>query len=156
MSSSGQAVHDRVVKHIAKTRFPFEDQTDWPPDYRTIVNVGNPQVGMRSGRHTHYPDIVVVDGQGRAREVAEVEMEIKPQIAPRLSIASRGAPEIPGTGVRHFFLYVPAEQREAALEFVRNYRISYAGLRTFEVGPDGTISIEPVDTPGHAKDHRST
>jgi len=154
--SSQQSVHDRVVRHVAQTRFPFADQTDWPPDYRTIVNVGNPQVGARLGLHTHYPDIVVVDGAGQIREVAEVEMEVKPQIAPRLSVSCQAAPEIPGAGVRHFFLYVPAEQREAALEFARNYRISYAGLRTFEVAADGTITIEPVDTPGHAKDHRST
>jgi hypothetical protein len=58
--------------------------------------------------------------------------------------------------VRHFFLYVPAEERERALEFVKNYRISYAGLRVFSVDEDGAIHIEPVDTPGHAKDHRET
>ena len=156
MSNNQQAVHDRVVKHVAATRFPFPDQIDWPADYRTVVNVGNPQVAVRFGGHQHPPDIVVVDAQDNLREIAEVEMDIRPEIAPRLSMSSRAAPVIPEAGVRHFFLYVPVAERERALEFVRNYRISYAGLRTFEIDDEGQIHIEPVDTPGHAQDHRST
>jgi hypothetical protein len=104
----------------------------------------------------HYPDILVVDGRGAAREVGEVEMEIRPEIAPRLTLASRIPPVIPETGVRHFFLYVPVEEGQRALEFLRIYRISYAGLRTFEIDAEGRIHINAVDTPGHAKDHRDT
>ncbi len=154
MSKEQQQIHDRVARFIAETRFPFPDQTDWPAGYHTIVNAGNPQAAAQFGTHRYYPDILVVNESGAAREVGEVEMTIRPEIVPRITMASRTAPPIADTGVRHFFLYVPVEERDRALQFVKDYRISYAGLRTFEIAEDGTIRIDPVDTPGHEKDHR--
>jgi hypothetical protein len=156
MADERRSVHDEVARFIGERRFPFPDQTDWPAGYRTIVNAGDRQAGAKLGNHVHYPDILVVDGRGAAREVGEVEMEIRPEIAPRLTLASRIPPVIPETGVRHFFLYVPVEEGQRALEFLRIYRISYAGLRTFEIDAEGRIHINAVDTPGHAKDHRDT
>jgi hypothetical protein len=156
MEEGQKSAHDRVARFIAEHRFPFPGQTDWPADYRTVVNAGNPQAAARFGSHLHYPDILVVDGRGAPSEVGEVEMRIRPEIAPRLTLASRMAPVIPDSGVWHFFLYVPIEEGERALEFLRTYRISYAGLRTFEIDAEGRIRINAVHTPGHAKDHRET
>jgi hypothetical protein len=156
MDQEQRSLHDRVARFVAEHRFPFPDQTDWPSDYRTIVNAGDPQAAARVGGHTHAPDILVVDGRGAAREVAEIEMEVKPEIVPRLTLASRAAPPIAESGVRHFFLFVPVEQGRQALELLRTYRISYAGLRTFEVDEYGTLHIYAFDTPGHARDHRDT
>ncbi|MEZ4521089.1 MAG: hypothetical protein R3A46_05535 [Thermomicrobiales bacterium] len=156
MTDADKAIHDRVATYIAETRFPFPDQTDWPEDYQTIVNAGNPRAAGRFRGHLHYPDILVVDGNGNAREVGEVEMDIRPEISPRITMASMTAPLIPETDVRHFFLYVPVHEAERAREFIKNYRISLAGLRTFEIDDQGEIHIEPVETWGHRKDHRST
>ena len=58
--------------------------------------------------------------------------------------------------MRHFFLYVPEDVAERAVKFVADYRISLAGLRSFAVDEDGTIHIRPLETKGHAKDHRET
>lgn len=156
MSDAEKAIHDRVARYVAETRFPFPDQTDWPEDYQTVVNAGNQQVAVKVREHMHYPDIVVLDGQGVAREIGEVEMQLRPEFVPRLTIASMAAPMIPETDVRHFFLYVPAEHAEHAAEFVESYRLSLAGLRTFEIDDDDVIHIRPVETRGHAKDHRET
>lgn len=156
MSDTDRAIHDRVAHFIAETRFPFADQTDWPEGYQTVVNAGNPRAAVRFRDHEHAPDIVVIDERQIPREIGEVEMDIRPEIVPRLTISSMAAPLIPETDVRHFFLYVPLEFEEQALEFVKNYRISLAGLRTFEIDDDDVIHIRPVETKGHAKDHRET
>ena len=156
MSDADKAIHDRVAHHIAATRFPFPDQTDWPEGYQTIVNAGNPQAAVQYRGHQHGPDIVVIDERQIPREIGEVEMDIRPEIVPRLTVSSMAAPMIQESGVRHFFLYVPHELEEKAREFVANYRISLAGLRTFEIDDDDVIHIRPVETQGHAKDHRET
>jgi len=155
-SEAEQAIHDRVARYIAETRFPFPDQTDWPEGYQTVVNAGNPQAAVQSLGRKHAPDILVVDERQIPREIGEVEMDVRPEMVPRLTVSSMAAPMIEGAGVRHFFLYVPAELEERAKEFVENYRISLAGLRTFEIDDDGVIHIRPVETRGHAKDHRAT
>ncbi len=156
MSDTDKAIHDRVAHYIAETRFPFPDQTDWPEGYQTIVNAGNPRAAVTFRGRQHAPDIVVIDARQIPREIGEVEMDVRPEMVPRITTSSMAAPMIPESGVRHFFLYVPAEYEEAALQFVKNYRISLAGLRTFAIDDDGAIHIHPVETPGHAKDHRET
>jgi hypothetical protein len=156
MTNADKAIHDRVAHYIAETRFPFPDQTDWPQGYTTIVNAGNPQAAVKFRHHEHAPDILVIDERQTPREIGEVEMDIRPEMVPRLTISSMAAPIIEGTDVRHFFLYVPEEVADKALEFVKNYRISTAGVRAFAVDEEGNIHIRPLETQGHAKDHRPT
>lgn len=157
MSNSGLTKHDhdRVVEFIARNRFPFPDQTDWPRDYRTLVNVPENKHPIHYRENAIFPDIVVVDGQGNVRETGDVELEILPTRMPRLQMISLMTPKIEDTDIRHFFLYVPDEVAEQALESLRKYRVSYAGLRSFRV-EEGDIIITPVDTPGHSKDHRES
>ena len=156
MSDSEKAIHDRVARHVADTRFPFPDQTDWPDGYRTIVNAGNPVAAVKFRGHEHTPDILVVNERQIPREIGEIEMDLRPEIIPRLTISSLSAPVIPESGVRHFFLYVPEEISERAERFVASYRLSLAGLRAFSIDDDGTIHIRPLETRGHPKDHRET
>ena len=59
------------------------------------------------------------------------------------------------TKVRHFFFYVPLQQGEAQA-LLEDNKISYAGLRTFTVRPDGAIKIVPFVTPGNSYDHQVT
>lgn len=156
MTDSEQEIHDRVAHYIAATRFPFPDQTDWPQGYQTIVNAGNPQAAVTFRGRQHAPDILVVDERQIPREIGEVEMDIRPEIVPRLTTSSMSAPVIQESGVRHFFLYVPEEFAEQAVEFVINYRISLAGLRAFTIDDKGQIQVRPIETKGHAKDHRAS
>src|ERR1700679_3531203 len=69
-------VHDAEVNYIAKTRFPFPGQKTWAPDYRTLTNVPAPKNGFQISGGDDFPDIVILDGTGRVREIGEVEMNV--------------------------------------------------------------------------------
>jgi hypothetical protein len=45
--------HDRVVRFIAKYRFPFPGQTDWPADNITLTNETTRQHGIVTPEGTH-------------------------------------------------------------------------------------------------------
>jgi hypothetical protein len=147
-------LHDAVVQHIARTRFPFAGQTTWPADYVTIVNVpeGKRAIGTETG--AHYPDIVIVDGQGRTREIGEVEMSVDAAALPRLRAASAATDTDTPTGVHHFFVYVPAGHEKAAQDLLDANGLSYAGVRGFTQDADGTIRIVPFVTKGDPYDHQ--
>jgi hypothetical protein len=148
-----RADHDRVVRFIAKNRFPFPGQTDWPADNVTLTNETSRQRGIDTPEGVHYPDIVVVARGGALREVAEVETELAAETATVWSWGSAAADTKTKTGVRHFFVYVPEGQGDAARELLDHHAISHAGLRTWRIDADGRIHIVPVITTGDAKDH---
>jgi hypothetical protein len=148
--------HDAVVNYIARTRFPFAGQKTWAADYRTLTNVPQRKHAIRISSGEHYPDIVVLDGTGRVRELGEVEMNVSKASAAMLKATSETADTDTPTKVRHFFFYVPLGQEGEAQALLENNKISYAGLRTFTVRPDGAIKIVPFVTPGDSYDHQVT
>ena len=145
--------HDRVVRFIAKYRFPFPGQTDWPADNVTLTNETSRQRGIPTPEGTHYPDIVVIARGGALREVAEVETELTGDTAKVWAWGSAAADTKTKTGVRHFFVYVPEGLGETAQQLLERHAISHAGLRTWRIDVDGQIHIVPVITTGDAKDH---
>ena len=146
--------HDAVVDHIARTRFPFPGQTTWPADYVTLTNTPARRHGIHAAGVEYFPDIVILDGRGRTREIGEVEMTVDPARVPALRAASEAADDHTATGVQHFFLYVPAGLEEAGQRMLEENGISYAGVRGFSVSDDGTIGIIPFVTPGDPYDHQ--
>lgn len=148
--------HDAVVNYIAKTRFPFPGQKTWAADYRTLTNVPQRKHAIRISSGDHYPDIVILDGTGRVRELGEVEMNVGNASVATLKATSETADTDTPTKVRHFFLYVPLGQEKAAQALLEDNMISYAGLRTFSVNDDGAIKIVPFVTPGDSYDHQVT
>jgi hypothetical protein len=147
-------IHDAAVAHIARTRFPFAGQTTWPADYVTLTNVPVLRRAIATDAGPHYPDIVIVDGEGRTREIGEVEMTVDPAAVPRLRAASEATDTDTPTRVRHFFLYVPAGLEGAAQELLETHGISYAGVRGFARAADGAIRVEPFVTKGDPYDHQ--
>jgi hypothetical protein len=145
--------HDRVVRYVARKRFPFPGQSDWPADNVTLTNETTRQRGISTPEGTHYPDIVVIARGGALREVAEVETELTGDTAKVWGWGSAAADTKTKTGVRHFFVYVPHGLGGAAQELLERHRISHAGLRTWRIDPAGQIHIVPVITTGDAKDH---
>ena len=152
----GEDLHDAVVNTIAKTRFPFPGQKHWPPDYRTLTNVPVRKHKIQIPSGEHFPDIVVLDGTGRVREVGEVEMNVSDIAAATLKATSEIADTDTATKVRHFFLYVPVCQEAAAQTLLETNGVSYAGLRGFQASADGQIKIIPFVTPGDSYDHQVT
>jgi hypothetical protein len=149
-------VHDAVVNYIAKTRFPFPGQETWAADYRTLTNVPDRKRGIKTPSGEHFPDVVVVDGTGRVRELGEVEMNVSAMSAATLKATSEMADTDTPTKVRHFFLYVPVGQEAAAQTLLEANGVSYAGLRGFQSSADGQIKIIPFVTPGDSYDHQVT
>jgi len=151
-----ESLHDRVVAFIARTRFPFAGQTTWPADYVTMTNVPTRRRSITGSRGEHYPDIVIVDGSGRVREIGEIEMTLSAETVPHLRAGSETADADTPTGVRHFFLYVPAGMELAAQKLLEDSKISYAGVRGFSVDNGGAITIVPFVTKGDPYDHQVT
>lgn len=148
-----KADHDRVVRFIAANRFPFPGQADWPPDNVTITNDTERRRGIATPEGVHYPDIVIASTAGEIRELAEVETEVTSETARRWVWASEASDTKTKTGVRHFFVYVPAGRQDDALRLLETHRISFAGLRTWEIDAAGRIHVVPIATPGDPKDH---
>jgi hypothetical protein len=146
--------HDAVVAHVAATRFPFPNQTTWPSDYVTITNVPVRRHGIPTPAGEHFPDILIVDGHGRPREIGEVETTLSVASVAYLRAGSEASDNHTTTGVRHFFLYVPEGLEGAAQTLLETHGISYAGIRGFRVGADGAITIVPFITPGDEYDHQ--
>nr|WP_198598384.1 DMT family transporter [Mangrovicella endophytica] len=148
--------HDLVVNVIAKTRFPFPGQAHWPSDYVTLTNVPERRRSIDVDGAAYYPDIVILDGTGRIREIGEVEMSLDADKLPYLQAASLVADDDTSAKVRHFFLYVPAGMEAAAQQLLDDNGISYAGVRGFTMAADGRVGIVPFATPGDAYDHQVT
>jgi hypothetical protein len=149
-------LHDAVVNYIAKTRFPFPGQKTWAADYRTLTNVPEHKRGIQTPTGERFPDIVILDGTGRVRELGEVEMKVSDISAATLKATSEIADTDTPTKVRHFFLYVPVGQEAAAQTLLETNGVSYAGLRRFQASADGQIKILPFVTPGDSYDHQVT
>jgi hypothetical protein len=150
------SLHDRVVAFIARTRFPFAGQTTWPDGYVTLTNVPARTRSIAVARGEHFPDIVIVDGAGRVREIGEIEMTVSADAVPHLRAGSEAADSDTPTGVRHLFLYVPAGMEQAAQKLLDDNGISYAGVRGFTVNADETVTVVPYVTKGDPYDHQVT
>lgn len=147
-------VHDRVARHIADTRFPFPDQTDWPDTYRTIVNAGEPSYGIEIDGEVVFPDIVIVDDTNSLREMGEVETRVSPTHVDRWRAMSKSLPFNEQDNCYSLFVYVPEGLQEQTASLLEANDIPYAGVRAYRIAEDGAVRVIPFKTPGAAKDHR--
>ena len=151
-----QDIHDQVAEYISKTRYPFPGQQDWPEGYVAKCNATGPKRGIPTeDGGVYYPDIIIVSPKDEVREVGEVEMTIDPAKVPMLRLGSETSDDKTSTGVRHFFLYVPAGLEADAQKMLDDAKISYAGVRGFTVEGDA-IRVVPFVTPGDPYDHQVT
>jgi hypothetical protein len=147
--------HDAVVAHVARTRFPFQGQTTWPSDYETVTNVPERRRGIDGPAGLYYPDIVIVDGSGRSREIGEVELAPDPERVAYWRAAEAAADRDTPTRVKHLFFYVPVGLEREMVDLLDTAGLSYAGVRGFAVMPDdGRIEIRPFLTHGDPYDHQ--
>ncbi|WP_119269696.1 hypothetical protein [Taklimakanibacter deserti] len=146
--------HDSVVLHIARTRFPFHDQKDWPADYVTLTNVERPTRSIPFEGAEHFPDIVIVNTKGEVREIGEIEEALDEAKVAIWRTCSLAADNLTETGNRHFFLYVPQGLEDKAVALLDRHAISFAGVRGYVRDPSGAVRITPHVTRGDSKDHR--
>ena len=148
------SLHDAVVAHIARTRFPFPRQTTWPDGYVTLTNAPDRRRSIETEVGPLFPDILILDRSGRTREIGEVEMSLDPAAVARLKAASEATDTDTPTGVHHFFVYVPAGLEADVQALLESNGISYAGVRGFTQDAGGIIAIVPFVTKGDPYDHQ--
>ena len=147
--------HDAVVAHVAATRFPFAGQPPWPRDNQTIPTVPQRGRGVEGPAGLYYPDIVIVDGTGRSREIGEVEMQPDPELVAYWRAAEAAVDRDTPTAVKHLFFYVPVGLEQEMVDLLDTAGISYAGVRGFAALPsEGRIEIRPFVTHGDPYDHQ--
>lgn len=147
--------HDRAVRYIAANRFPFPDQVDWPADYVTLTSQSAERRGVPGPDGLEYPDIVIINAQDEIREIGEVELAVTDDCSGRWARASAACDNKTTSGVQHFFVYVPPGTEDDAQRLLAEHHISHAGVRTWLVEPDGSVTIDPIVTNGDPKDHRA-
>lgn len=143
----------RVIEFIAANRFPFPGQTDWPTGYRTIANGQRRAMAVPIPGGEVWPDIVILDAQGKACRLGEVDAVIDEAAVARWRIASEIADTMNETGVRNLFVYVPEGLAEEALAALDAEAISFAGLREFSVD-EQSVRVTPYLTRGDRYDHQ--
>ncbi len=145
-------LRDRIARIIGATRFPFIDQTTWDEDRRTLVNTRREKpYPIHTPNGDLYPSVVVLNPDGKVREIGEVEMSVKPGLAAKWRVLS----EKTGMGERYkkLFLYVPRGEGAEAKRLLEKNKIEYAGLREWSI-EEGTLVTRPVTTPDMDYDHR--
>jgi len=143
---------DRIAKIIAATRFPFVDQTTWDEKRKTLVNTCKEKTYPIEGPNGKvFPSIVVLNPDGKVREIGVIEMEVKPNLVAKWRLLS----EKTGMGekFKKLFVYVPAGSGEKARKLLEDNKIDYAGLREWNI-EEGALVTRPVVTPDMEYDHR--
>jgi hypothetical protein len=152
MLPSEDVLRDRIARIIGATRFPFIDQTTWDEERRTLVNTRKEKTyPLQAPGGDVYPSVIVLNPDGKIREIGEVEMKVKLGLVAKWRLLS----EKTGMGERYkkLFLYVPAGEGAAAKKLLEENKIEYAGLREWSI-EDGTLVTRPVATPDMDYDHR--
>lgn len=147
-----EILRDRIARIIGATRFPFIDQTTWDEDRRTLVNTRREKTyPIHAPTGDIYPSVVVLNPDGKVREIGEVEMGVNPSLVSKWRLLS----EKTGMGERYkkLFLYVPRGEGAEAKKLLEDNKIEYAGLREWSI-EDGTLVTRPVTTPDMDYDHR--
>jgi hypothetical protein len=150
--------HELAVRYIAANRFPFPDQPhpSWPLHYKTTINTRtHRRNALDVGGTAHYPDIMIYDGMGNLREIAEIETHVSPDFLPRWRVASLAADDATPNKARHLLIYVPLGLEPEAERLLEENGISYHALRGIQVMSDGVVRILPYKTVGNMTDHRA-
>lgn len=146
--------HDEVVAFVAANRFPFPGQTTWPANYTTLTNAPEKTRAVPGPSGDYYPDIVVIDSDGKTREIGDVEEVLDPAKAPFWKAAAAAGDPLPEYETRIFFLYVPEGKEDEAKSLLDANDIPYAGVRGYRRDDSGKISIVPFVTRGNPYDHQ--
>jgi len=127
-SDENQIIHDKVIEHIAKDRFPDSD----------IFT--NPGSTTQYRVDSYFPDIVVCEkGTTELIAIAEVETadtvtvdEVRNQWRPYSKYLQAGI---------FFYLYVPKECCDKAKELCQKNKIKVKGFRSYCI-KDGKVEIK--------------
>ena len=132
---------EATISQLAHDRFPFPD--DSHPDYRTYVNVPEPQLALEftaggASRSQVFPDIVVVE-HPRYRPIMVAQVETKETVTRRqaeLVWAQLENDDAP------LYIYVPSGFAARARDYALAAGIEHARIRTWRRQPGGMLVRE--------------
>lgn len=142
-NKESQRAHDAAVRLIADSRFCMED-------WRVVINPFAEQNDcIPHSLGELFPDIVARH-ENEVVALGEVETEE--------SVRDAEAAEWLELGrlCSRLYLFVPEGSEKAAADLIRKHGIACAGLRTYALNPDDTVSVESVSIPNghnHKPDH---
>jgi hypothetical protein len=150
-------IHDSIVRGIAASRYPFPDQTDWPPTYLTLTNEMEATRGIETEHGVRYPDIVIVDSAtGDIAEIGEVEVEVGEHMVEKWRLYADNTRSHSTSGAPHFFIYVPEGLQDEALRILSEHGVPFGGVRSYLIDINDELRVNPIATPVDPKDHRPT
>ena len=132
---------ETTISQLANDRFPFPDEAH--PDYRTYVNVPEPQLALEftaggASRSQVFPDIVVVE-HPRNRPIMVAQVETKETVTRRqaeLVWAQLENDDAP------LYIYVPSGFAARARDYAMAAGIEHARIRTWRRQPGGMLVRE--------------
>ena len=132
---------ETAIQQLANDRFPFPDEAH--PDYRTYVNVPEPQLALEftaggASRSQVFPDIVVVE-HPRNRPIMVAQVETKETVTRRqaeLVWAQLENDDAP------LYIYVPSGFAARARDYAVAAGIDSARIRTWRRQPGGMLVRE--------------
>ena len=132
---------ESTISQLATDRFPFPDEAH--PDYRTYVNVPEPQLALEftaggASRSQVFPDIVVVE-HPRNRPIMVAQVETKETVTRRqaeLVWAQLENDDAP------LYIYVPSGFAARARDYAMAAGIEHARIRTWRRQPGGMLVRE--------------
>ncbi|MYE45446.1 MAG: ferredoxin family protein [Chloroflexi bacterium] len=132
---------EATINQLANDRFPFPDEAH--PDYRTYVNVPEPQLALEftaggASRSQVFPDIVVVE-HPRNRPIMVAQVETKETVTRRqaeLVWAQLENDDAP------LYIYVPSGFAARARDYAMAAGIEHARIRTWRRQPGGMLVRE--------------
>ena len=132
---------EATISQLANDRFPFPDDTH--PNYRTYVNVPEPQLALEftaggASRSQVFPDIVVVE-HPRNRPIMVAQVETKETVTRRqaeLVWAQLENDDAP------LYIYVPSGFAARARDYAIAAGIEHARIRTWRRQPGGMLVRE--------------
>lgn len=132
---------EATIGQLARDRFPFPDEQH--PEYRTYVNVPEPQLALEFtaggvSRSQVFPDIVVVE-HPRNRPIMVAQVETRETVTRRQAELVWAQLE---TDDAPLYLYVPSGMAARARDYAMAAGIAHVKVRTWRRQPGGMLIQE--------------
>lgn len=134
--SAEKSCHDVAIAQVARQRFAYPGSGH--PSWKTYLNEPEHTKGVNAQPDTVYPDIVVVDERNVVMQLGEIETETT------MNEAETEQWKKYYLLCSSFYLYVPANLREAAVQLIASRRVQLGGLRLYSYDAQGSLLITNV------------
>lgn len=131
--SAEKSRHDRTAAQVAHQRFPYPSSRH--PTWKTFLNEPEHTKGVNAQPVAVYPDIVVVDERDVVMQLGEIETEMT------MNEAETEQWKKYYSLCPDFFLYVPDNLKETAVQLIASKSVQLGGLRLYSSDAQGSLLV---------------